>query len=117
MKELNALYLTRPALSSGDYAQNGFTWLDCHQEARCIYAFERTDGKERIAAVFNFSDKEQEDFQLTVPGAKEMSVLLASDRDIYGGTNPYKETVIKLKNETAMLTLAPYSAVYYLIAV
>lgn len=116
MKDLNTLYLTRPALSSGDYEQKGFSWLDCHQEARCIYAFLRTDGKERIAAVFNFSDKEQEDFELTVPDGKELTVLLASDRDIYGGTKQYEEkTVLKLKKETAALTLAPYSAVYYLV--
>lgn len=117
MKELNALYLSRPALSAMDYGQNGFTWLDCHQEARCIYAFMRTDGKERIAAVFNFSDREQEDFELTVPGGKELTVLLASDRDIYGGTKRYEEeTVVKLKKEKALLTLSPYSAVYYLVS-
>ena len=116
MKELNALYLSRPALSAGDYDQKGFTWLDCHQEAKCIYAFERTDGKERIAAIFNFSDKEQEDFALTVPNGKELTLLLASDRDIYGGIKQYeKETVVKLKKECATLTLAPYSALYYLI--
>lgn len=117
MKELNALYLSRPALSAMDYGQSGFTWLDCHQEARCIYAFMRTDGKERIAAVFNFSDREQEDFELTVPGGKELTVLLASDRDIYGGTKRYEEeTVVKLKKEKALLTLSPYSAVYYLVS-
>ena len=76
----------------------------------------RTDGKERIAAVFNFSNKEQEDFELTVPDGEELTVLLASDRDIYGGTKQYEEkTVLKLKKETAALTLAPYSAVYYLV--
>lgn len=113
MKDLSDLYLEHSALSSGDYDQKGFQWLDCHQEARCIYAFERRDSKERIAAVFNFSDKEQEDFVLTVPEGKELHVLLASDRDIYGGTKQYKETTITLKKESAKLTLPPYSAVYY----
>ena len=117
MKDLNTLYLTHPALSALDYEQKGFTWLDCHQEARCIYAFERTDEKERIAAVFNFSDKEQEDFELTVPGGKELAVLLASDRDVYGGVKFYDEkTVLKLRKEKAVLRLSPYSAVYYLIS-
>lgn len=117
MKDLNKLYLTHPALFAEDYGQKGFTWLDCHQEARCIYAFERTDGKERIAAVFNFSDKEQEDFELTVPGGRELTVLLASDRDIYGGEKSYeKKTVLQLKKEKAVLTLAPYSAVYCLVS-
>lgn len=114
MKDLSTLYLKHSALSSGDYDQKGFEWLDCHQEARCIYAFERRDSKERIAAVFNFSDKEQKDFELTVPDGKELQVLLASDRDIYGGIVQYeKKTVITLREETAKLTLSPYSAVYY----
>ncbi len=119
MKDLNMLYLEHPALSSGDYDQNGFEWLDCHQEARCLYAFERRDDAERIAAVFNFSDKLQEDFELTVPKGKELHLLLASDRDIYGGTKQYKEvkeTVRKLKKETISLTLSPYSAVYFRIS-
>ena len=56
--------MTTPALSAKDYENAGFHWLDCHQEERCIYAFERTDGKERIAAVFNFSDEEQKGYKL-----------------------------------------------------
>ena len=39
---------------------------------------------------------------------------MASDRDIYGGEKPYEEkTVVKLKKETALLTLSAYSAVFY----
>ena len=45
MQKLNHLYMTTPALSAKDYENAGFQWLDCHQEERCIYAFERTDGK------------------------------------------------------------------------
>ena len=32
--------------------------------------FERTDGKERIAAVFNFSDEDQKGYELPVEDAK-----------------------------------------------
>ncbi|MBR4027317.1 MAG: 1,4-alpha-glucan branching protein GlgB, partial [Lachnospiraceae bacterium] len=59
MKELNHMYLTHEALSTLDYEQNGFQWLDCHQEERCIYTIERKGKKERVIAVFNFSDKKQ----------------------------------------------------------
>ena len=64
-------------------------------------------------------EKLQEDFELTVPKGKELHLLLASDRDIYGGTKQYKEvkeTVRKLKKETISLTLSPYSAVYFRIS-
>ena len=61
IKDLSKIYLDHPALSAKDYSNDGFQWLDCHQEARCIYAFERTCDNERIIAVFNFSDQVQKD--------------------------------------------------------
>ena len=91
MQKLNHLYMTTPALSAKDYENAGFHWLDCHQEERCIYAFERTDGKERIAAVFNFSDEDQEGYELPITDAKELEVILASDDVTFGGSNEVYE--------------------------
>ena len=54
--ELNGLYLAHPALWERDYADDGFAWLDCHQEARVVYAFERRGGGERLVCVLNLSD-------------------------------------------------------------
>lgn len=88
MKDLNHLYLAHPAFWAKDYAREGFCWLDCHEEADCIYAFLRTDGKEEIAAVFNLSDRAHDGFVLKVPEGK-YEVLLDSDRDIYGGRTVY----------------------------
>ncbi len=62
MKELNLLYLKHPAFWKWDYRSEGFRWLDCHQESRCIYAMERSSGDEKIIAVFNFSGIEQKDY-------------------------------------------------------
>lgn len=115
MKELNHIYITHPSLSAGDYTSDGFTWLDCHQEERCIYAFERTGGNERIIAVFNLSDKIQKDYKLTVPNAKKLHLLLASDMEQYGGTKKYKDTDITLKDHAVSLTLEPFSSVYYIV--
>ena len=60
MEDLNHFYLEHPALSEMDYDMEGFRWIECHAEDQCVYAFERRSKKERIMAVFNFSDKEQE---------------------------------------------------------
>ena len=62
MKDLNRLYLKHPAFYEKDYEADGFRWIDCHQEPRCIYAFQRFAKKERILAVFNFSDQEQKNY-------------------------------------------------------
>ena len=113
MQELNHLYMTTPALSAKDYENAGFHWLDCHQEERCIYAFERTDGKERIAAVFNFSDEDQEGYELPITDAKELEVILASDDVTFGGSKKYTKKKVKVTDGKAVLDLSAYSAVYF----
>ena len=117
MQKLNHLYMTTPALSAKDYENAGFHWLDCHQEERCIYAFERADGKERIAAVFNFSDEDQKGYELPVEDAKELEVILASDDETFGGCKKYTKKKVKVTDGKAVLDLSAYSAVYYSIAV
>ncbi len=59
IRELSQIYLESPALWEKDFDREGFTWLDCHQEPRCLYAFERRGGGKRMAAVFNFSGQRQ----------------------------------------------------------
>ncbi len=115
MKDLNQIYLNHPALYGQDYVNDGFQWLDCHQEERCIYAFERSCGLERIVAVFNFSDEVQEDYLLTVKNAHTLKLLIDSDMDLYAGEKHDTGEKITLENKTAMLTLNAYSGVYYLI--
>ena len=66
---------------------------------------------QRVVAVFNFSDKEQADFELTVPGAEKYTVLLNSDEPKYGGQGA-KLGRKKLCGEKMKLTLPPYSALY-----
>lgn len=60
MKALNRFYLKHPAFFEADYERNGFEWIECNANEKCVYAFERRSSKERIAAVFNFSDAEQQ---------------------------------------------------------
>lgn len=115
MKDLNRLYLNHPALYQKDYFADGFCWIDCHQEERCIYSFERISEKERILAVFNFLDQAQEDYEITVKDADTLTLLLASDDELYAGTKRYKDTeqVIELKESHTVLSLGAYAAVYY----
>lgn len=115
MKDLNRLYLEHPALSGCDYDPEGFFWLDCHQEERCIYAFLRTDGKERIAAVFNLSDQIQEGYRLPVKGAAQASILLASDMEEYAGGRNYEDLELAADDGAIQLDLSPYSALYLLL--
>ena len=112
MKDLNLIYQTHPALSQKDYTADGFQWIDCHQEERCIYALERRASQERILAVFNFSDQLQEKYEFEVKDTKKLTILIASDMEQYAGTKKYTTMNIPLQNGKVILDLEPYSAIY-----
>lgn len=113
MTDLNHLYQNHTALSEKDFDREGFLWIDCHQEQRCIYAFERASKSERVVAVFNFSDQEQKDYRLKVANAAKLQRLLSSNQDIYGGNEKTVRVELKPEKEEFVLTLQPYSAEYY----
>ncbi len=116
MKELNQIYLKYPALSKMDFEREGFRWIDCHMEERRVYAFERTDGKQRIFALFNFSDEEQKEMQFKILECKSLELLLASDAEQYGGQTRYKKKAnILAKEEVVEIDMVPFSAHFYLV--
>lgn len=88
MRELNQIYLKRRELWALDFAVEGFCWVDCHQEQRCLYAFTRTDGKGTLLAAFNFSDKDQDEWELELDGFKDAELLINTDWQRYGGQTP-----------------------------
>lgn len=114
MKDLNHFYLEHPAFSEMDYDMEGFRWIECHAEDQCVYAFERRSEKERIMAVFNFSDKEQE-IEIKCEDKKTLKRVFSSEYKAYGSQEEKKEKIIKAKKEIATLNLKPFSAEYYLI--
>ena len=116
MTDLNHFYLKHSSLWEMDYEADGFRWLDCHQEARCIYAFERRSRGERLAAVFNFSDRPQTGYLLEVPGAETLAPALSSDLIRYGGKSREMPPAEKTDREGVFrLDLPAYAGVYFLI--
>lgn len=111
MAALNHIYLEHPALSEWDYKDEGFRWLDCHQEQRGIYAILRKGGEERLAAIFNFSNRVQEGCQVEIREPKKAcKVLLYSDWERFGGGTPETESLFTLENSVLTCTLKPFSA-------
>lgn len=109
MHDLCTAYRNNPALYEQDYEKEGFKWIDCHQEEKCIYVFERISKTQRILAIFNFSDKKQE-YELKLDKAKELHLLLASDAEKYGGYKNYTvDTKIKFKKGVAKMKLSAFS--------
>ena len=129
MEDLNHFYLEHPALSELDYDMEGFQWLECHAEEKCVYVFERCtkerrnetgksrdqmNRQERIVAAFNFSDEEQE-IEIKCEDKKSLKRVFSSEYKEYGGQEEKKEKIIKAKKEIATFKLKPFSAEYYLI--
>lgn len=109
IRELNHLYLNHSALWQEDDVQDGFQWLDCHQEERCIYAFERRSAKERLVFVFNFSHQTQDDYLLPVERCAGLRPVLCSEWEEYGGGVKREENFLPAVQNRVSLTLPPFS--------
>lgn len=117
MTDLNKLYLENSAFWEKDFERDGFEWLDCHSESRCTYAMERRSEKQRIVAVFNFSQYFQDFYVLNVPKATKLKLLLCSNTDIYGGNTPLADQKQELDvvYEKVGMALPPFTAAFYLV--
>lgn len=82
--KLNEIYKECPSLYELDYSPEGFEWIDCHSEDKCIYAFIRKSGTQQTIAVFNFSDKET-DYTLNIGDTKEFKLIIDSNAIEFGG--------------------------------
>lgn len=82
--KLNEIYKECPSLYELDYSPEGFEWIDCHSEDKCIYAFIRKSGTQQTIAVFNFSDKET-DYTLNIGDTKEFKLIIDSNAIEFSG--------------------------------
>ena len=107
MTELNQLYESHSALWENDYSREGFQWLDCHLEEKCVYIIERRSKEETLIAAFNFSSHEQT--ASIKPSGTQLTVLLHTDWEKYGGRTPEREIKTAIQKEGMTLSLAPFS--------
>mgnify|MGYP000886704240 CR=1 FL=1 len=115
MLELNRLYLTEPALYQDDYERDGFCWVDCHQEAKGIYAMERRAGDSRILILLHMSDEATQTFTFTLPDCGSLKPLLHTDwKRFHGSTEESKQAIVGDVTRTGMqftLKLPPFSGI------
>lgn len=113
MKELNQLYFSYSAFYEMDYKREGFAWLDCHQEGRCIYALERKSEKERIAVVFNFSESRQMDYSVEIAEMEGVRVLLNTDWERFGGKTLEGKECFSCEGKHLTCDLEPFSGIVF----
>lgn len=114
MMELNKLYLEHSALWEKDFDNDGFMWIDCHEEGRCIYAYERRSSTERLVIVCKFTNTPEENYYCHVEGAPGLKLLLASDADCFDGPVHYDEDEsVKVVDNTAEIKLGEFCTKIY----
>lgn len=114
MMELNKLYLEHSALWEKDFDNDGFMWIDCHEEGRCIYAYERRSSTERLVIVCKFTNTPEENYYCHVEGASGLKLLLASDADCFDGSVHYDEVEsVKVVDNTAEIKLGEFCTKIY----
>lgn len=114
MMELNKLYLEHSALWEKDFDNDGFMWIDCHEEGRCIYAYERRSSTERLVIVCKFTNTPEENYYCHVEGASGLKLLLASDADCFDGPVHYNEVEsVKVVDNTAEIKLGEFCTKIY----
>ncbi len=109
MSELNNLYLTYSAFYKLDYTEDGFKWLDCHCEDKCIYVIERLADNNHLVGIFNFSNQRYENYKLNLSNIKNINVLLNTDWEYFGGNTLKEEKTYKLNDYGIILSLNAYS--------
>ncbi len=115
MVSLNKIYLKNPAFYEKDYEKDGFEWIDCTNGYSASYAFLRKGTSQNILAVFNFSDRLIPEYELVVSQAKEMTLLLDSGWECFGGNQTQKKETIPTEMNRVSVCMEPFSAKYYII--
>lgn len=112
IKDLSKKYLKLSPMWADDHNREGFKWIDCHQEEKCVYVFERIAGNKRIVALFNFSDKAA-DYDLNIDDCNELSLCIDSNDKKYGGNGSNMQKKVNMEEGMVSMTLSPYSGVIY----
>lgn len=102
--ELNSIYLKKKAIWKMDHTYDGFKWVDCKSDNKCIFGYTRTDGKQTLLTLFNFSDKEA---TIAPELDRKVTMLLNTDWELFGGKTPksIKKSLIK--------TIPPFTGMLY----
>jgi 1,4-alpha-glucan branching enzyme len=89
VKDLNAVYISQPAMYERDFESTGFHWIDCNDNDNSVVSFIRyaSHPSDFVVAVLNFTPVPRQGYLIGVPRAGSYTELLNSDAEAYGGGN------------------------------
>jgi 1,4-alpha-glucan branching enzyme len=88
VQDLNQLYRSEPVLYELDFAQNGFSWVDCNDADQSVISFLRRGActQDLILVVANFTPVPRMNYRIGVPRGGFWQEILNSDAPSYGGS-------------------------------
>lgn len=108
-RDLNLTYDSHKALYEGEYNSNCFKYIIDDRRDDLVYAFEREAGGEKILAVFNFSDRNYDNYGVRLTGNHMLCELINTDASIYGGYNSSGMETLIVRNGHCNMRLAAFS--------
>jgi 1,4-alpha-glucan branching enzyme len=120
VRALNRMYLSFSALYGKDDSWEGFQWLNVMDRKNSVFAFRRSDGENHVVCVYNFTPAAHDAYEVALPFAGALSLLLSSADPAYGGDGSKVKKRVQAKANplngqpyAAALSLPPLSALFY----
>ena len=112
VRDLNAVYRSRPALHARDCEGEGFSWLVVDDAANSVFAWLRkAPGAVPVAIVSNFTPVPRENYRLPLPHAGRWREIVNTDAVDYGGSGRGNGGAVEARQEgngaVATLLLPP----------
>ena len=88
VRDVNALYLSEPALHEQDCSPAGFEWVNCENRGDSVLSFLRRGKSESgpVLIVLNFGTSVHHGYRVGAPNAGHWEECLNSDAEHYGGS-------------------------------
>jgi len=124
VRALNGLYREHGALYARDDGWDGFQWLNVDDVKNNVFAFMRSDGRERVVCVYNFSADDFSEYCVALPEKGRLTLLLSSgERRFCGeeeGASPVPKKSVRTRNKglnglpcSGALVLPKNAALFY----
>ncbi len=118
VQDLNTIYCEQVPLHYHDCSDEGFEWIDCHDQDHSVISYIRKFEQKNIVVVLNFTPVPRDKYRIGVPNNGEYKVIFNSDSSYYCGSNYPAATICSSDNTEYMgyqfslvLNLPPLSGI------
>ncbi len=108
VRDLNWLYVDRPALHAGDCDREGFEWLIVDDAENSVFAWlRRAPGEKPVAVIANMTPALHTHYRVPLPQDGAWREILNTDATAYGGSGQGNMGMATAKDGAAHLVLPP----------